>query len=296
MYFDSQLQQAELALLNAPFEADGWRKAVRAIGEATGTEVVQLVGVGGPLRVAFNVMSAMPDDPHGHMRNMSLLGPGNWRIAVTDKAMAIRHEEHYRAQWVGRGSTDYDDAMSDLDFQFGCHAALLHETHSFTRLGLLRSRREGPCSPEVLQRFACLAQQAERSIRAQLALGEDSAQLMLGGLDGRHEATFLLDRTAQLCALTEAAEAALSQGSGATIEGFTFKLADAAEDAAFGAAFARLMSSDPARDAFIHETRVGRSADFPQGRWRLVAARLPDLPHAFGFEPAVAVTLRPYSG
>jgi hypothetical protein len=296
LYFDSHLQEAEHSLLNAPFEAEGWRHAVRSIGEATGSEHVQLVGVGGPLQIAFNVMSAMPVDPHGHMRNMSLIGPDNWRIAVTDQAMAIRHDDHYRAVWQGRRSTDYDDAMSDLDFQYGCHAALLLEPNSFTRLGLLRTRREGACTPEVLHRFSCLSQQAERAIRVQLALGEEAAQLMLGGLDGLNEATFILDRTGQLCALTDAAEALLGEVGGVVIEGHSLHLANAAEDAAFGAAMARLLSGDALTGAVLHQTRIGRSKDHPAGRWQLIAARLPDLAHGFGFEPAVAVTLRPYSG
>lgn len=294
MYFDAGLKEAELAFLNAPFDADGWRSAMHALSSATRTTFAQFVGIGGPLLVPFNVLNVYPNDPNGHMNNMDLLGPGNWRIGTTDAAMAIRHEHHYAQYRAERGATDYDDAMSDLDFVHGCHSALMLESSGTTRLALLRTRRDGPCDADVLQRFGWLSRQAERAMRVQLALGEESAQLMLGGLEGIGEATLLLDRTGQICGVSEAAETLLDQANEIEEDGFALRLSNTAEDRALGAALKRLMSGEGVQGPVLHDMIVGRSANYPDGRWRLLCARLPAMEHGFGFQPAVALTFRPH--
>lgn len=292
MLHDQSLTQAEQAFLNAPFAPGGWQVAVDALAAATRSRHAQLVGIGGPLTIPFHILSDWPDDPNGHMNNVSLVGHGNWRIGTSDKAMTIRHEAHYAAYKADHFSADYEDAMSDLDFQFGCHTALTLETSGSTRLALLRTRREGACDSDTLERFALLARQAERAFRVQLALGEQAAELMLAGVEGRGEATMLLDRTGQICGMSAAAEALLDEQQGLHEEGFAVRLSDNNENQAFGAAMGRLLHGDGVNGPVLHEMVVGRSSDNPGGRWRLIIARLPEIEPGLNFAPTLAVTLR----
>lgn len=293
MYLDNQLRQAELAYLNAPFSPDGWAVAMGQLAAVTKTRIAQLIGVGGPLALPLNLFTEQLHDPHGHLNNPLLYGPANWRINTTKRPMTLEHEPHYQAYREQRGSSFYDDAVSDLDLPHGCQSALLLDSSGIVGISLLRSSREGPCDAEVLDAFAYLSRHAQRALRVQLALGHEAADLMLSGLHGRPEATILLDRYGYVCAMTEAAEALFDIPDGLRLEGHALHLPDAMEDRAFVAALHRLLTSDGVHGPVLHQSRIGCSAARPLGRWRLYVARLPDVPHAFSFEPQLAVTLKP---
>lgn len=291
MAADRMVRDAELAFLNAPFDADGWRRAMALTACATGSNNAQLLGIGGPQTAPFNVVSIMPDDPHGHFGNPLLYGRTNWRVGTTPGAGTLQHEDHYSAYRALHPTADYDDACSDLDALFGCQMALLMDPGCLVGLALLRSRRDGRCQSEALHAFERIARQAHKAVRVQLALGHEAAELMLDGVGGRRDATLLLDSFGQLAALTEGAERLFDDPAGFRLDGLSPRLADAAEQRAFGAACRRLLDSDGISGPMLHEMRAGRSADRPGGRWRLHVVRLPTVPHAFDFRPALAVTL-----
>ena len=50
-----ELQATVLALINAPFEDDGWRQGVEMIGAVTRSQSMHLVGFGGPLPLSLNL-------------------------------------------------------------------------------------------------------------------------------------------------------------------------------------------------------------------------------------------------
>lgn len=293
MAVDDLLREADLAFLNAPFRDGGWAEAVAMLATATGSRSAQLIGIGGPQLLSLNIVSDMPRDPHGHLGNARLHGAINWRVGVTERPMQLRHEQHYASYRGQLDTSDYDDAVSDLDIPYGCQMPLLLDQSGLLGLALLRSSRNGQCDADVLERFCRLSRSAQRGVRVQLALGQEMAETMLAGLAGRTEATILLDRYAQLSALTDAAEALFDHPRGLGLEGQRLRLPDREEDRHLGAAIARLMASDGLSGPVLHECRIGRTADRPQGRWRLVAARLPAIPHGFGFEPQLALTFLP---
>jgi hypothetical protein len=288
-----QVREAELAFLNAPFNEGGWTEAIQAIARVTGSRNAQLIGLGGPRAEPFNVFSEWPRDPHGHLTNTHLHGKVNWRVGSTGGVGTLHHEADYVAYRAAHDTADYDDACSDLDGLFGCQTALLMDQHCLVGLTLMRSRRDGPCDGEVIDLFRQVARQANKAVRVQLALGQQAAELMLSGMGGRTEATFLLDPFGQLAALTEAAERLFDHPHGPRLDGLTPRLADTAEQRALEAAYRRLLASDGVTGPVLHEARVGRSADRPEGRWQLHAVRLPSVPHAFDFRPTLAVTLSP---
>jgi hypothetical protein len=288
-----QVREAELAFLNAPFNEGGWNQAVQALAGATGSRNAQLIGLGGPRADPFNVISERPRDPHGHLTNIHLHGKVNWRVGSTRGVGTLHHETDYAAYRAAHDTADYDDACSDLDGLFGCQAALLMDQGCLVGLTLMRSRRDGPCDDQVIDVFRQIARQANKAVRVQLALGQEAAELMLSGMGGRSEATFLLDPFGQLAALTEAAEHLFDHPHGLRLDGLIPRLADPAEQRALDGAYRRLFASDGVTGPVLHEARVGKSADRPEGRWRLHAVRLPSVPHAFDFTPGLAVTLTP---
>jgi hypothetical protein len=290
---EQQLRSAELAFLNAPFEADGWLRAIREMAQVTGSAVGQLCG-GGNEGLTFNYFSEDRHDPHGHLTNPIVYGPENWRINTSHRARTIQFERDYAAYRSHHRTDFYDDAVSDLDLPFGCQSALMLDQNGLFGLALLRSQRDGPCSPEVIERFTRMARQAHRAVRVQIALGEEAARLLISDISHRTECTLLLDRHLNLLATTALAEVLFDDPHGLRLSSMRLSLSDPREDAQFLAACTRLLSGDGVTGPVLHEMTAGRSANCPGGRWRLVAARLPELPQGFGFEAALAVTLRPY--
>ena len=287
----SDVHAAELAILNAPFEDDGWHRATLAVAEATDSSAAQLIGFGGPMLLPLNVVVGDIGGPTGHLCNAHLYGPCNWRINSVGPAMSIQHEEHYRAYAATYDTSDYDDAVADVDLPFGCQSALTSEPGRLIGVSLLRRRRDGRCDGEVLSRFAYLRTHIARAIRMQLALDNEAAQLMLGHLESVNCATLLLDRHAILAEMTAAAEHLFDYAGPLRLVGLSVQLANPVENRQFDRFLADLLHHDHARQG-IAEMRLGPGPAGGTG-WRLIASRLPVREHGLGFEPAVAITLRP---
>ena len=282
----SDVREAELALINAPFVPGGWQRAVGAVAAATRSAGAQLIGVGGPLVIPLNVVVGDFAGPTRHFTDAALYGPCNWRLNSVGVEGSIQHETHFAAYAADHDTSDYDDAVADLDLPFGCQSAFLVEPGRMIGLTILRRRRDGACDADTLERFARLRYQAARAARAQLALENEAASLMLGDLDTVPCATLLLDRTGMVRALTAAAERALRDGPFRLACGH-FRVHDAVDNHYLQRAFGRLLASDGFADVLLHQVRIDR------GRWDITVARLPTPPHALGFEPTLAVTLRP---
>jgi hypothetical protein len=285
------VREAELAFLNAPFRKNGWQEAVAQLAMVTGSALAQLCGSLPGLRMPFNLLSEEPHDPYRHLENPVVYGPENWRIGVSAGVLAVRHDHHYSEFRASHRRSFYDDAVSDLDVPFGCQTVLSQTGQEFIGLALLRSHRNGACDAEVLTAFHLLARQAQRALRVQLALGQESAELMLGGLSHGSEATLLLDRFGSLAALSESAEVLFDMPDGLAMDGARLVLARADEARAFDAAISRLILSDGVTGPVIHQFIFGRSESSPGGKWRGVLTRLPRASCELGFAPELALTV-----
>lgn len=294
MSVDQRIRDAEIAFLNAPFNNEGWIHALRLMAFATGGEVAQLCGGGPGLSLTFNYFSQDRHDPHGHLVNPAMYGEDNWRINCSmGGARTIQDERHYEEYREGRRTGFYDDAVSDLDLPFGCQTPLMLDRNGLVGLALLRSSRDGRCTPETLAAFARIAYQAHRAVRVQMALGQEGGEQMLAGLAETPEMTVLLDRQGQVVAMTPAAETLFDCPVGLQLDGLAVRLASASEDRAFRAALARLLASDGRDGPILHETVAGRCESHPQGHWRLFLTRLPGGQDLLGFAAQFALTLRP---
>ena len=288
---DRALRQAELRILNAPFEERGWENALEAVAEATRSHAAQLLGIGGPLLIPLNIFVGPPATYRHYIEDAELHGPCNWRVGSTATPMAIQHEGDYAAYRLSHETSDYDDAVSDMDIQYGCQSALLLDPRNMIGLALLRGRRDGPSTSETLSRFAFLRHQMARAVRMQIALDGEASELMVGDLEAVHGATLLLDRHGCIAALTPAAETMLNDGP-LRLVGLAVELADQAENAKFVRLIAQMLRGEPPGDAV--RMRVGCSAGHPRGRWQLFITSLPQrLGHGLGFEPRLALTFKP---
>lgn len=289
----SYFRQAELALMNAPFEPDGWRRAIAMVATATASPSANLVGMGGPMLLPFNIFSG-PDHERSerYFANPTLWGACNWRVSCTTLPMAIQHDAHYRACRELGGTGDYDDAASDLDMQFGCQSAIMMEPGGFVGLAIMRGRRDGPCEERTLSRFRPLTVTLQRAIRMQLAVDGEAAELMLGDLDKLSSATLLLDRHGNLCALSPRADDLFEQDGPLALTGLSVRLRRREEERSCQQAMARLLAHD-GRGPHVHQMRAGVSADHPRGAWKLYLVRLPARDHGLGFDAHLAMILKP---
>lgn len=289
----SYFRQAELALMNAPFEPDGWRRAIAMVATATASPSANLVGMGGPMMLPFNIFSGPDHDrAERYFADPALWGQCNWRVGCTTVPMAIQHDVHYRAHRELGGTAMYDDAASDLDIPYGCQSAIMMEPGGFVGLAIMRGRRDGPCEERTLASFKPLTVTLQRSIRMQLAVDGEAAELMLGDLDKLSSATLLLDRHGNLCALTPRAETLFEQDGPLALTGLSVRLRRREEERSCQQAMGRLLAHD-GRGPHLHEMRAGVSAGHPHGAWKLYLVRLPAREHGLGFDAHLAMTLKP---
>jgi len=280
--------EAALAILNAPFEERGWERAVGAICEATGCPGAHLLGMGGPLVMPLNIVAGLDERIGNYLGDEHLHGSVNWRVGSATVPMAIQHDLHYAAYRAANDTADYDDAVSDLDMQFGCQGVVLKDESMFLGIAMMRGRREGPCTNETLAKFSALLPRLQRAVRMQLALDGEAGELMLGDLAAVRGATILLDRLGSLTAMSPAAEAAFDEAGPLTLSGLAVRVRDPAQDRSFQGVLARLLKHSDALSTPLHQMCISFGARL----WQLVIMRLPDREHGLGFDPHLALTLR----
>lgn len=290
------LRDTELAIINAPFEGEGWRRAVEMVSSACHSSAANLVGFGGPLGLSLNLFTGRESErAERYFSRAELWGRCNWRVNSAGAPMTVQHEAHYAAYREREQTAEYDDAVADLDMPFGCQSPLIADSRTFLGLALLRSRRDGPCDAITLERFGKLIRHLNRAIRVELALEGDAAELMVGEIGGLTSATVLLDRYGCVCALTPAAEPLAEEDGAFRLCGLTFQLRDPAENRRMEKAMRTLLWGSSEAEGQVIEMRAGRTASAPKGRWIASIVRLAKREHGLGFDPHLAVAFRPLS-
>lgn len=290
-----QIRQTELALLNAPFDPGGWQRAIAMVAQTTGGAGANLVAFGGPLPLSLNLFTGREEAiAERHFARPELWGRCNWRVNSSARPLTVQYERHYSAYRKTADTADYDDAVADLDMQFGCQSVLIDDSRTFVGLAVYRGRREGPSDAVALEAFRRLLRPIQRALRLQLALSGEAAEFMVGDLSLLHSAVVLLDRHGCVCAMTPAAESLAEAGGPVRLSGLLFALSNADENARMQVALARLLAEGTAAEAsWVSEMCVGRRAGEPGGGWMARAFRLPQRDHGLGFNPHVAIAFEP---
>ena len=238
----------------------------------------------------FNLFTGrMADRAGAHFASPALWGACNWRVGSSGEPMTIQHDGHYRAyrRQVGPALTaDYDDAVSDIDMQYGCQSVLMADQQHFLGLAIMRGRAEGRCDQSSLFAFSQVIRHARSAVRIHLALDGEAGELLVGNWSDRVSPMLVLDRFGGLCAMTQAGEALLDEGGPLALRGVSIAARDRREDRYFQGALARLLGVGEG-DVGPHliQMIVGR----PDRRWRLSVLRLPRRPHGLGFDPHLVI-------
>lgn len=285
-------------MINAPFDEGGWQTAIERAAWVCGGSAANLVGLGGPMLLPFNLFSGKSADrARSQFANPVLWGSCNWRVGSAADPMTIQHDGHYRAYRRQHGSAltaNYDDVVSDLDMQYGCQAVLLADQEHFLGLAIMRGRMEGRCDPSSLFAFNQVIRHAQRAVRVHLALDGEAGELLVGDWADHTSPMLVLDRFGGLCAMTPAGETLLEKGGPLSLRGITIAARDRRENRWLQSALARLLRvSDGAVGPHLHQMVVGRSGQHPNGSWRLSIVRLPRRGHGLGFDPHLVLCARP---
>ena len=284
------VEEARRALLNAPFEEDGWRPAVEKLLAATGASTGNMVALGGPLLMPLCFYVGRDWERATDMaRDPAMWGTANWRVNTTTVPLAIQHDAHYAAYRASHDTQVYDDMMSDLDMASGCQSALVIEDGVFLGLAITASARGGGFRREGVERFAALVPTLSRAVRTELALSGEAAKLMLGETGPLDGATILLDGHGAIGGLTAAAERLFGDEGPFRYAYQGIALNCRRADRHLQSALSRLLALDCDEDG----TRVHQfDCATGNGRWRLSLIRLPGRDHGLRFHPRLAIAAK----
>lgn len=279
------------AFAYAPFEEGGWVRALACLAEATGSARGQLIGIGGPAQVPFNLLS---DADATILQTFMEIGGAsperNFRIAASGGVKQIVHEKHY-AQVQPRLTDDiYNDFCRDYDLPHGIQTVLQQGERSLVGLAVLRTEREGPSDADHRKRFAEAMGHVLRAVRVQQSMDGQSLRLLSGSLEQLSINALILDSFGAVRTMTPAAEAELASGTRLRLGGSMLRTAHPREQCALDAAILDALR-EPSRESSLVLRGVAGSqpataAVFP--------VRLDAVP--FGFAAKVMVVLRGSTG
>lgn len=274
----------------AALDQDRWMDALEALADYTGSSHAQLIGIGGSATVPFNLVTNLDEAP---LREFVEIDGGSPEISyrvsasVPDGQLILRSEEDYRAAQSRLRSDTYIDFAHQHDIANGCHTKLLESQQGMVGFALLRSRKDGATDERIRQVFAEIAPHVRSAVRTQLALEQAGPGLLAGALGQAGVAVFVVGGDGAVLAMTDLAEAAVSQGRLCVTHGRLNAL-DAGDTVRLHQAFARHCLGDPALPL--------ESVLLPgPGRGRPVlldVVRAPRVADSFGFSPHALVILR----
>ncbi|MBX3561639.1 MAG: helix-turn-helix transcriptional regulator [Sphingomonas sp.] len=279
------------AFARAPFEEGGWIRALGCLAEATGSARGQLIGIGGPSLVPFNMISNVDESILQSFLEIDGTSPHrNFRIAASGRIMEIVHEEHYaRAQSRLRDDL-YNDFCREHDLPHGMQTALQQGEHSLIGLAMLRTAREGPSDADQRQRFAEAADHALRAVRIQQAMDGQSMRLLSGSLEQLSINAVILDCFGAVRSMTPAAETELIAGTRLRLAGAMLRTAHPREQGELDMAILRALRAPRQESALVlHGLAGGQPAAAAVFPLQLDAA-------PFGFAANAMIVLRGSSG
>jgi DNA-binding CsgD family transcriptional regulator len=278
------------AFLDAPLFEGGWDKALRMMSSATRSSRAQLVGVGEPDRLLFNVVT---DQIPGAAEDLFAIGglsrDVNWRASIDGPPLKLYHDLHYAEARARQPHADMADYFEQYEASFGSHTTLIREPDAIFTLALLRSRNDGATTSEDAAVFDAIIPYAHAAARMELALEQQGALLLSGTLENMKAAAILCDRRGRACAMTPAAEAMMASGCGLRILHDRPIAVRNDDNRLLQRALLEGLEDRVNTRLFLSEDRDGSGDDLGQP---CTILSLPRREWTFGFEPAVMILLR----
>lgn len=220
---------------DAAFDGDGWLSALDAFASATGSMRGQLIGIGGPAVVPFNLVTNLPDRALEDFVDINGGDPGiNWRVAASLDVgtMEVASEGDYDRVRPLLRTDIYDDFANHYDIPFGCQSQLISEDGFIVGLALLRTRSDGPSTPEARRAMAHIAPHVRQSVKTAMVLERQGAQIVAGTLEAMSITAFICDERGDVRAMTAKAEAMVGGEAGLKLRRSRLSGANPGDDAA----------------------------------------------------------------
>ena len=285
----SKESPAAKAFAEAPFTEGGWESALRLLAAETGSARGQLIGIGGPALIPFNLITDVPACALQEFVEIDGGSPDrNFRVAASRATFEVIHEEDYAAAQPRLKDDIYNDFCRKWDIPHGVQTVLAQWDHSLIGLSVNRSARDGISSSAQRQAFAAAIPHALRAVRIQQAMDGQSARLVTESLEALKIAAFVLDWRGTVRAMTPAAERAVAAGTQLQLRQGRLHARSAKEDEALAAAINAALGS-------FGSERTLRLAGGPQAEPPPLALFICPLglkAEAFGFAPKLLVVLR----
>lgn len=272
------------AFASAPFEDAGWETALRTLATETGSRHGQLIAVGGR-HVAFNWVSDKPTDFDSFLDGIDgYLPEVNYRVASLQSPMTMTWEAHYDVSRARHTDERYLEAVRRLDVENGAQLVLAERPGAFFGLALLNGAQEGRTTERQRNILQAIGPDVLAAIRMQDAIEHRGAQLLHTSIEAMQTPCVLLDGTARVCFLSDAAKPLLGPQT-LQVRSGTLHACDKALDRQLQARIAlALAGNDPG------PANLWLRAD--HGMVLVDVRPLPRRDWQMGFTPRLLVTLR----
>lgn len=292
--FDDEIWLAVVDAFQAAGVGSGsWYDALSALAKVTGSRSGQLIGVGSPDAVPFNlvtdvapewgrdfVASGGGDPQRNPLIGAALMTPV---LGVITTAEFLPPEARRRNEFMQWQESRYE-------FRTGCLTPLIKAPDMHVGIGVLRTKSQGDIDPRQKAIFASLTPHVRAAVRTQIALEHQGATLISGAMEAMAQAVFICNARGAVKAMTPAAEALVSAGDALQLVNGMLGSSSAVETRALADAITVAARGDMRPGAPVSQTVLIRSR--LDGPLLLEVVPLPRRDHAFGFEPRALVIVR----
>ncbi len=276
--------------LSAPFEADGWDRALKSLARETRSARSQLIAFGGSSTIPINWVTDAQPGLIEEFPTIDGASPDvNWRVASTRSLLEIVWEDHYDQARRDLNSDVYDEFSERYEMPFGCQTVLLDTPGLFYGLAILRTKEDGRTTVDDRRAFAWAAKHVQTAVRLQQAVELQGATMLAGAFEALGGAVFVCDAKGHVRALTSAAEAVLREHLGLQLSSGRLIATRADDDQALQQALRHVLDeTNPAPAAREFWLRAPL-ADFCPVRCEVLP--LPRKDWSLTFEPRALVSL-----
>lgn len=199
----------------APFGDGGWTAVLEELASATGSLRAQLMGMGRNASIPFNLVTNAPEKGIEEFAAIDGANPDlNWRVraAIGVEPLRVVSERHYEAARRDIRIDVVNEFMDRYDMPFGCQATIIGEPDMLVGLSVLRSRADGPSTPDTWRIFEAVAPHVRSAVKTAIALEQEGAKLVAASMDTMAAAAFVCCEFGRVRAMTARAEDAMARG------------------------------------------------------------------------------------